>query len=477
MNKRPLKKRRAGRIKRALSAVSATLLVAAAQGYEDGAAAQDFYGLDKQGRDNFGPGIAYSEIDSALLIYQEAGGRVQATEPTASLTVHGALGQQLSLSAVADSVSGATPNGAVPSDQAQNFVTPIRAVGSTTTVTSASGGSTIIQLPPTPGQIAAAALGRQYTTAPDTLPVDKGFHDHRAQLSAGWSQPLGPISEAGVSLGFSREQDYQAVTLGGRLAKNLNTDNTTISLDINGEFDSSFPFGGIPTPLSVMNAEFKPVTSRDKTQLGFVLGLTQVMSRNWLSSFNYAFDSQKGYETDPYRIISLVDPGTGEPVSSLYESRPGSRQTHSIYWDNKLLFGPLLSEVSLRYFRDSWGVSSETAELSERIGLGRAWYIEPNARLYHQTAANFYFPYLVSGATLPAYASSDSRLSRFDAVTYGLVLGVHISGRTELYLRGDYYTQMGQHHPVDAIGQLRFQNLFQGANASIIQAGLQWKFH
>jgi hypothetical protein len=472
-----LKRRKAGRIKRALSAVSTTLLVAAAQGYEDGAAAQDFYGLDKQGRDNFGPGIAYSEIDSALLIYQEAGGRVQAIEPSASLTVHGPVGQQLSLGAVADAVSGATPNGAVPSDQTQTFVTPLRAVGSTTTVTGASGGSTVIQLPPTPGQIASAALGRQYTVAPNTLPVDKGFHDNRAALSAGWSQPVGPVSEVGGSLGYSLEHDYQAITLGARLAQNFDADNTTVSLDLNGEFDSSFPFGGIPTPLSVMNAQFKPVGSRDKTQLGFVLGLTQVMTRNWLTSLSYAYDSQKGYETDPYRVISLVDPASGEPVSSLYESRPGTRQTQSVYWDNKLLFGPFLTEMSVRYFHDSWGISSETAELSERISLGRAWYIEPNTRLYHQTAASFYYPYLVNGTTLPADASSDSRLSRFDAVTYGLTLGVHISGRTELYLRGDYYTQMGQHHPVNAIGQLRNQNLFEGANASIIEAGLQWKFH
>jgi hypothetical protein len=78
---------------------------------------------------------------------------------------------------------------------------------------------------------------------------------------------------------------------------------------------------------------------------------------------------------------------------------------------------------------------------------------------------------------LPAFASSDSRLSRFDAITYGLKLGVHLSARTELYLRGDYYHQMGAAHPADAIGQLRNQNLFQGVNASIIQAGLQWKFH
>ena len=453
------------------------MLVATAAGYKTDAVAQDFYGLDKQGRDNFGPGIAYSELDSALLVYQESGGRVQAIEPSADLTVHGALGQQLTLSGVADAVSGATPNGAVPSDRIQTFVTPLRAQGSTATVTSASGGSTVIQLPPTPGQLATAALGRQYTIAPNTLPVDKGFHDNRAAVSGGWSQPVGTISEVGANLGYSLEHDYQSITAGARVAQNFNSDNTTVSLDLNGEFDSSFPFGGIPTPLSVMSAQFKPVTTRHKTQAGFVLGLTQVMTRGWISSLNYAFDSQTGYETDPYRVISLVDPTSGEPVSSLYESRPETRQTQSIFWDNKFTFGPTLTEFSVRYFRDSWDISSETVEGSERLNLGHSWYIEPNGRFYHQTAANFFYPYLVNGTTLPTYASSDSRLSRFDAITYGVKVGFRLSGRTEFYLRGDYYTQMGEKHPANAIGQLRFQNLFQGANASILEAGLQWKFH
>ena len=71
-----LKKARAGRIRHALSAISATLLVAAASGYEDEAVAQDFYGLNKNHDDNFGPGIAYYQLDAALLVYQEAGGRV-----------------------------------------------------------------------------------------------------------------------------------------------------------------------------------------------------------------------------------------------------------------------------------------------------------------------------------------------------------------------------------------------------------------
>ena len=208
-----------------------------------------------------------------------------------------------------------------------------------------------------------------------------------------------------------------------------------------------------------------------------MVGLTEVMSRNWLTSLTYSFDSQKGYETDPYRVISLVDPTSGEPTSSLYESRPDSRRTQSLFWDNKIAAGPTVTELSYRYFRDSWGIASHTVEVSERINLASRWYVEPNARYYHQGAADFYQAYLVSGAALPAYASSDSRLGNFDAITYGLKIGFRLSGRAEIYLRGDYYDQSGDGHPAGAIGQLRNQNLFQGVKASIVQMGYQWKFH
>ena len=472
-----MKKVRAGRVRNALSAISATLLVAAASGYATEAEAQDFYGLDKNNNDNFGPGIAYSQLDAALLVYQEAGGRVQAIEPTGSLTVHGAQGQVLSIEGVADAVSGATPNGAVPSLLPQNFVTPLRASGSTTTVTSASGGSTVIQLPPTPGQIATAALGRQYTVPANALPMDRGFHDHRAALTLGWAQPAGKITELGVSGGFSTEEDYQSITASTHVAQNFNGDNTTVSLALNGEFDTSSPFGGIPTPLTAMSGQWKLPTSRQKTQLGLVLGVTQILTRNWLMELNYSYDKQSGYETDPYRVISVVDPTSGLPTSTLYESRPGERQTQSVYWENKIEFGPALTDIALRYFKDDWGITSKTVEASERLNLSRYWYVEPSVRWYQQSAANFYRSYLVGNQALPAYASSDARLANFHALTYGAKIGFRLSGRSEVYVRGEYYAQNGTDHPAGAIGQLQQQDLFPGTKAAFGFLGYQWKFH
>jgi hypothetical protein len=466
-----LKKRRA-QIRESLAAVSASLLAATIVSHADNAGAQPYDSVD----DNYGPGTAYTQLDSALLIYKEPGGRVSAIEPATDFSVHGAAGQQLSLGFVFDAVSGATPNGAVPSNLPQIFLTPLKAVGSTTTVTTASGGSTVIHLPPTQGQIDAAALGRQYIVPANVLPMDRGFRDHRWAFTFGWSQPVGRISELGFGGGFSTERDYRAISLNMRAAQNFNSNNTTISFSLNGEFDSSFPFGGVPTPLTTMSAVWKSPSSRDKTQTGFVLGLTEVMTRRWLMQLNYSFDTQNGYQNDPYRVISLVDPQSGTPTSNIYENRPNQRLSQSIYWDNKFNYGPTVTEFSLRYFTDSWGISSETAELSERIHLGRRLYVEPNVRWYQQTAANFYRYYLVSGTPLPADATSDPRLGQFTSLTYGGKIGFNLTGNMELYLRGEYYQQTGNSHPANAVGQLRQQNLFAGTNATFGLIGLTWDF-
>ncbi len=441
---------------------------ARAQSYEFGAPVRN---------DNFGPGFNFAQIDAALLVYQESGSRIMAMEPTLDLSVHGADGRALTLSAVADAVSGATPNGAVPSDKPQNFVTPLQPAGSSATVTSASGGSTVIKLPPTPGQVAAAALGRQYTVPANVLPEDEGFHDHRAALSGGWTQPVGGITDMGFTLGYSRESDYQAITASGHTDQTFNAGNTNVSLTLNGELDSSFPFGGIPTPLSQMNAQFKTQTSRNKSQAGFVLGLTEVMTRRWLLSLNYAFDNQSGYETDPYRIISVVDHLSGEPVQNLYEGRPTKRTSQSIYLDNKIDWGPAVTDLSVRYYTDSWGVRSSTVELDQRINVTSIAYIEPSVRWYDQKEANFFRYFLVQGQPTPAYASSDMRLGSFHALTYGAKFGLSLSKRSEIYLKAEYYHQGGDAHPAAAIGQLKQQNLFTGTNAAFAFIGYSWDFH
>jgi hypothetical protein len=464
--------KRRGKVREKLGVLSASLIAASIAAHVERADAQSYdsyYKYDKP-NDDFGPGVAYSQLDAALLVYSEKSGRITALEPTLNLAVHGPKDQLLTLELTADAVSGATPNGAVAADILQTFVTPVKTAGSSYSVTSASGGSTIVHVPGQPDI-------RQYTVAAGLLPMDKGFKDHRGAINLAYSQPWGWLSQFGGGLGYSQETDYRSITGNVHAAKTFNSNNTTFSLSLDTEYDTSSPYGGLPLPFTVMNGTWKSSSSKSKTQLGLVVGVTQVMTRNWLMQLNYAYDNQSGYQNDPYRILSVVDPSSGEPSQYLYENRPNKRVSQSVFWDNKLAFGPAITDLSLRYFKDSWGISSKTAELSERVDLTSRFYVEPSVRWYQQTAANFFHYYLIGGQPLPDYASSDIRLGKFTSITYGAKIGFALSGRTEIYLRGGYYDQTGNGHPADAVGQLKGQDLFSGTKAMFAFVGYTWDFH
>ncbi len=83
----------------------------------------------------------------------------------------------------------------------------------------------------------------------------------------------------------------------------------------------------------------------------------------------------------------------------------------------------------------------------------------------------------MSGQPLPTYATSDIRLGKFAALTYGAKIGFTIGKRSEVYIKAAYYDQTGNAHPADAIGQLKAQNLFSGTKASTIFLGYTWDFH
>ena len=463
-----IKPRARRKVARTLATLAAGLFAAATAHAQEGAQSGDPSYYDDSSR-------GLSSIDTAVLVYQEAGGRVRAIEPTTSVTLHGSDDHIFTLGFVADTLTGASPNGAVPSDVTQTFVTPLKVTGSSMTVTKASGGSTVIQVPPTPGQVAAAAYGRQYTTAPGVLPVDPGFNDQRFAGSIGWSQPLGRNTKAGLGGSYSTEHDYRSITGNLNLSQDFNAHNTTVSVAGAFELDTSSPYGGTPTPLTVMSPQMKG-PPQDRRVGDVVVGLTQVVTRRWLVQLNYSYGLSNGYQTDPYRVISLVDAVTGEPTSSLYESRPNSRHRQSVYLDNKVNLGRNIVDVSGRYFWDSWGVRSTTVDVSDRFAVTNAIFIEPHARWYRQTAANFYRYYLVAGQPLPQFASSDTRLGAFTGLTFGVTLGLKVGEFSELYLRGEYYDQSGNGHPAQAIGQLAQQNLFGAVKAANLMAGFKFGF-
>jgi len=127
-----------------------------------------------------------------------------------------------------------------------------------------------------------------------------------------------------------------------------------------------------------MNGGWKGPDAR-RSEVDAVLGLTQVMTRRWLTSLSYSYSNGHGYENDPYKIISVVDPISGQPISQLYENRPDYRRKQSVYLENKVHLSKDIVEVDLRGYRDDWGIKSITADLRYRYMLPgmRTWSLMP----------------------------------------------------------------------------------------------------
>ena len=409
-------------------------------------------------------------IDSAVLVYHEVG-RVQAIEPEVNVTQKIDQDRTLTAGFAADTLTGPTPIGAVPSTLAQTYIRPYKIVplGTPVSVTTPSGGATVVIIPPPTGAT-TQVLGASTTVPPNTYPLDHGFHDQRIAGNLGWEQALTPTFKIDGGIAYSHEHDYRSESIHVGLSQDLNAHNTTLNAGLNYESDLSFPIGGTPTPLTLMNANWKgPDASLH--ELDAVLGIAQVMTRRWLTSLSYSFGDLHGYQTDPYKLISVVDAVSGQPTAQVYESRPDSRRKQSLLLENKVHLTRDIVTVALRGYSDDWGIKSFTADLRYRLQMSADYYLEPHVRYYQQGAADFYHYYLVSGEAMPQYASADTRLASFHAQTYGAKFGVRLDDNAELNVRVEYYDQHGNGSPANAIGQLRQQDLFPDLKAYTVLLG------
>jgi hypothetical protein len=389
-------------------------------------------------------------FDSALAYYREDG-RIQAIEPVVNLSKAFAGGEVATLNVTFDSLSGASPNGALPSNLPQTFAAP-------------SGKN--------------LTTGRHlYTIEPGALPADPNYQDDRIAVAGAWQLPLSRLTHLNLGGKLSAEDDFLSATVSASIAQDFNEKNTTLLLGINNEFDSLRPIGGAPVPDSDYTA-FQKDGTKTKDGFGVLLGLTQVMTRHWLSELNFSWDRFHGYLNDPYKITSVLD-AAGNTLGYVYESRPDERTRKSAYLENRVAWSTGSAGLSLRYMQDDWGIRSDTAQAHVHFSFAnRQQYLEPSIRWYRQNAADFYTPWLTDEKPVVGYQASDSRLGAFHAFTYGVKYAYKLSSDTglagsEFSVRLEYYQQI-QDRRAAAPEDLQDLDLYPGLKAILVQFG--WRF-
>jgi Protein of unknown function (DUF3570) len=392
-------------------------------------------------------------LDTSVLYYGESDNRVQDLSATVAARRDFGDERSLGLTLTADTLTGASASGAIALDRPQTFTSP-------------SGRAV-------------------YSTPAGEVPLDDTFLDTRFALNASWTQPLARLYTFSAGLGFSTEYDYTHLGANLGLTRDFNKRNTTVSVGVAYSQDDMDPVGGAPIPLAQMfdvGDSSSKLSSDSKDVLDLLVGVTQVLGRNTILRVNYSYSDASGYLNDPYKILSVVDPITGEtllrtPAAGtegpdgvyLYESRPDSRAKQSLYTELKHAFGKPVLSASYRFMTDDWGIDSHTGEVRLRWPWGGSNYIEPQLRYYMQNAADFYRSSLVNGEPLPQYASADFRLGEFDAVTFGMKFGHRTPGGNEWSARIEYYQQSGEVPREQIIGNQANREQYPDLSAIIAQ--------
>ncbi|HMB73665.1 MAG TPA: DUF3570 domain-containing protein [Gammaproteobacteria bacterium] len=399
-------------------------------------------------------------IDSAALYYGESDGRVRdfSISTYAKKEIHEE--RYLSLTLAVDTLTGASPTGAVPGSTPQTFTRP-------------SGNDS-------------------YVIAAGELPLDDTFQDTRVAISASWERPISRLSKINLGVSVSDEFDYTHTGINASFARDFNNRNTSVSLGFAIANDTLDPIGGTPIALRPMletgnNTNKRPGSGErgDETKdvVDILLGLTQVIDRHSIVQLNYSLSKADGYLTDPFKFLTVVDADTGTFVPGpqgsglnlyLYESRPFARDKESLYSLYKRDINGNVFDVSYRYMTDDWEIDSHTVDMHYRFNFGdRGKYLQPHLRFYSQSAADFYRTVLFDGEALPSFASADYRLGEFDAITIGAKYG-QTTRRGQIEARLEYYQQRGTADASASVGELARYDLYPDLDAVIAQ--ISYKF-
>jgi hypothetical protein len=279
--------------------------------------------------------------------------------------------------------------------------------------------------------IVTGATPRTYGGTMDAISSATNFSDTRHAVHGGGEVRVGPVA-VDVNYTFGIENDYRSHAIDASAKVDLYGKNTSIKLGYAHNFDS------------VCNADNRgaqPLERRslttskgcfDDSTMGlhveplsidsYAMALTQVFSPYLLGDLGLTFQVLDGFQSNPYRRVKLFS-GTVEAQ----ESEPLLRQRVAIQGRLKVAIPKARASLSAlgRYYWDTWGVKSGTAELAWEQYLHPQFLYRLRGRFYQQTRAVFYrdagepLSYEAVGP-VGQYFTGDRELSPFRDYLFGL---------------------------------------------------------
>jgi Protein of unknown function (DUF3570) len=217
----------------------------------------------------------------------------------------------------------------------------------------------------------------------DVLSQASQIKDERKQKS-GTAEYVHDKTTYSLSYINSVERDYKSNTTSFSLKQDMFGDLTTLTLgyshtdDAVGENDGT---AFVPVIVWLGHAQ----------SVSYDVGVSQILTKNWIAGFNVNVITDNGYLANPYRSYRYLDSSSAKGYSLASQIYPDTRTSTAVQAEAKYYL-PYRAAISgsYRYFTDTWGVVGNTYELDYTHPISNIWILEGRVRFYKQNSANFY---------------------------------------------------------------------------------------
>ena len=210
----------------------------------------------------------------------------------------------------------------------------------------------------------------------DVVTTASPYTEERKQWSLGMDYLRGNTT---MSVGYtsSEESDYDAETVSFSVSQDMFGDLTTLTL--------SYALGDDLVRRSD-DATFRRAV--DKQIYG--VGITQILTKNLISTLNIETLTEEGFLNNPYRSVRYFDLGSAIGYSFEPELYPNTRTSNAVGIRARY-FLPYRAAIEgeYRFFTDTWDIQGHTAALTY-VHPWRNWTFEGKVRYHDQTGASFY---------------------------------------------------------------------------------------
>ena len=247
----------------------------------------------------------------------------------------------------------------------------------------------------------------------DVITSATPYHERRVEKDLGFDYLRDKVT-LGLNVKRSDENDYKANTIGFNIARDMFGDLTTVSL-------------GYTRARDTVGKRDQPDFSEHVRRQNYVLGLSQIFTKNLVVNLNWETITDEGFLNNPYRSVRYLDLSSPVGYSFQPEVYPRTRDSNAVaVRANYYLPYRAAVHGQYRFFTDSWGIRANTYEIGYTHPTRDRWTFDLTYRRYKQNHADFYsdlFPQIDA----QNFLARDKELSAFTNHAIGMTASYELA--------------------------------------------------